>query len=80
MKITMPSASFSQRSATLVSSSSAISRCMLKRGAELSVNLGWSSSGIVLVGPPGVNVGEIGDDKIEERVTYLCGWLPEAYL
>ena len=53
---------------------------MLKRGAELSVNLGWSSSGIVLVGPPGVNVGEIGDDKIEEQVTYLCGWLPEAYL
>ena len=79
-KMRMPSASFCQRSAILLSSSSAILRYILKRGAERSVNLGCSLSDITLAGPPGVNVGEIGDDKVEGQVTYLCGSLLEAYL
>ena len=63
----MPSASFCQRSAILASSSSAISRYMLKRGPELSANLDCSSGW----GPPVVDVGEIGDNKFEGQVTYL---------
>jgi hypothetical protein len=53
---------------------------MLKRGAEISGNIGCSSSGIVFVGPSGGDVGQIGDDKAEGQVAYLCGSLSEAYL
>jgi hypothetical protein len=49
---------------------------MLKSGAELSANSCCSSS----EGSPGVDVGETGDDKAEEQVTYLFGSLAEAYL
>ena len=65
MKI--PSASFCQRSTILLSSSSAISRYILKRGPKLSANLDCSSGWE----PPVVDVGEIGDDKVEGQVTYL---------
>jgi hypothetical protein len=64
-KMRMPSASFCQRSAIVLSSSSDIFRYILKRGVELSVYPECSPSFGTSRGPPGGYVGTIREDDAE---------------